>query len=406
MAICVKDIMKLESLSKLKLVAGVAGIEKIAEWVYVAECFEDPVESIKWIQGHEIVIITGHGIKDDKDVLVNVIKAINDKKGAALVINIGSYIQKIPEEALKLANELEIPLFELPWEVKIVEISREICKAILYSRIDRNSIMYLLSDILFGDRVVKENTVEKVAYYGHDLSGKCNICVAYIDNLGQYVEDNNINSIEAISQIKVNVIKILQDGLDKYNLKSPIIEKGDSIIIFNKTDENRMKRLKIALKEVQENINNKIGGLTISLGIGNSYDDLNQMKKSLKEAEWALQSAKFENKNNIVITYKEIGVYGLLFNIKDKSILEQYYFNMLGEVQKYDNMNDTELIKTLEVYLDESCNVTLTADALYLHRNTLKYRLRKIEELLECDLHNFKDCERLQIAFDIKKIIM
>lgn len=406
MAICVKDIMKLESLSKLKLVAGATGIEKFAEWVYVAECFEDPLESIKWIQGHEIVIITGHGIKGDKDVLVKIIKAINDKKGAALIINIGSYIQNIPERVLKLADELEIPLFELPWEVKIVEISQDICKAILYSRIDKSSIKYLLSDILFGDGMFEESIVEKVAYYGYDLSGTCNIYVADIDNLGEYIEVNDISGKEAISQIKVKVIKILQDGLDKYNLKSPTIEKGDSIIFFNKTDESRTKRLKIALKEIQENINNKIEGISISIGIGNSYGDLSQMKQSLKEAEWALQSAKFENKKNIIITYKEIGVYGLLFNIKDKSILEQYYFNMLGEIQKYDNMNDTELIKTLEVYLEESCNVTLTAEALFLHRNTLKYRLRKIEELLECNLHNFKDCERLQMAFDIKKIIM
>lgn len=406
MAMSVKDLIKLDSLNKLKLVAGKNGIDNYSEWVYVAECFDDPLENIKWIQGHEIVIITGRGIREDKQELTKVIKAISDKNGAALIINIGTYIKKIPKEALDAADELGLPLFELPWEEKIVEISQNICKSILYSRNDRNSSKNFFSEMIFGDAMDDEKAIDRASFYGYDLSGKCNVCICSPDNIEEYIKEKNLNNKQVVRKIKSDIVKILEVELEKHYLKSPVIERSDSIIFINRNDGNAAKKLKPALNDIQQNINNKMDGLKVSIGIGNSYDSLSQIKKSYNEANLSLKCARFESKENTIISYEKIGVYGLLFSIKDKSILEQYYFNTLGEVQKYDNLNDTELLKTLEVYLSGGCNVTTTADELFIHRNTLKYRTGKIEELLECDLHDFRTCERLQVAFDIRKIIM
>ena len=140
MSIIVKDILKLESLKEMELVAGNTGLERSVEWIYVAECFEDPLEGIQWLQGGELVFITGVGMKGDMSVLINLIKGISEKNGSGLIVNIGPYIKSIPEEAIKLANELEFPLFTLPWEVKLVEVSREISNAIVLSRIEENSL--------------------------------------------------------------------------------------------------------------------------------------------------------------------------------------------------------------------------------------------------------------------------
>ena len=75
-------------------------------------------------------------------------------------------------------------------------------------------------------------------------------------------------------------------------------------------------------------------GLKVSIGIGNSYDSLSQIKKSYNEANLALKCAGFDSKENTIISYEEIGVYGLLFSIKDKSILEQY-FETISIFEKY-----------------------------------------------------------------------
>lgn len=79
MSISVKDILKLDSLRKINLVGGEGGLEKSIEWIYVAECFENPLEGIKWLQGGEIIFITGVGIRENEGLLLDFIKGISEK---------------------------------------------------------------------------------------------------------------------------------------------------------------------------------------------------------------------------------------------------------------------------------------------------------------------------------------
>ncbi|WP_143315924.1 PucR family transcriptional regulator [Clostridium sp. HBUAS56017] len=401
MSISVRDIFKLDSLKKINLVAGETGLEKSIEWIYVAECFENPLDGIKWLQGGEIIIITGVGIKDNVEILLNLIKGISEKNGAGLIINIGPYIKNVSEEVIKLADSLELPLFTLPWEVKLVEVSRELSNAIVLSRIEENSLTHFLSNILFGDRELEGNAIEKAAYFGYNLSGECFICVIDIDGFERFLKLKNLDDEVSISKIKITFRKIVQDILEKHALKVPIIDKDDSVIIFNRAEKNCMSRLLKSINEIQDVLKKRMDGLSVSVGIGNSYKDLKMMKQSLSEAELAINCAKCKGLDGTITEYKDIGIYGLLFSIKNISILENYFINTLGPISN----GDDNLLQILETYLNENCNITITAEKLFLHRNTLKYKIKKIEELLNCDLHNFDDCMKVKIALYINKIL-
>jgi len=405
MSIYVKDILKLDSLRKIDLVGGEAGLEKCIEWIYVAECFEDPLEGIKWLQGGEIIFITGVGIKGNMNILIELIKGIREKNGAGLIVNIGPYIESISEEVIKIANDLEIPLLTLPWEVKLVEVSREISNAIVLSRIEENSLTHFLSNILFGDGELEGDAIEKAAYFGYNLAGECCICVIDIDGFERFLKLKNLHDEVSISKIKITFRKIVQDILEKHALKVPIIDKDDAVIFFNRAEENCMSRLDKALKEIKEAIKKRMDGLSVSVGIGASYKDLKMMKQSLNEAELAIDSAKCQGLDDTITKYKDIGIYGLLFSVKNKNVLENYFLDVLGQISNNDNSKDNNLLQILETYLNENCNITITAEKLFLHRNTLKYKIKKIEELLNCDLHNFEDCMKIKIALYINKIL-
>ncbi|MDD3225893.1 MAG: PucR family transcriptional regulator ligand-binding domain-containing protein [Clostridium sp.] len=404
MSITVKDIIKLESLKEMELVSGDTGLERSVEWIYVAECFEDPLEGIQWLQGGELVFITGVGIKGDVNVLINLMKGISTKNGSGLIVNIGPYIKSIPEEAIKLADELELPMFTLPWDVKLVEVSRDISNAIILSRIEENSLTHFLSNILFGNGELEGDAIEKAAYFGYNLAGECCICVIDIDGFERFLKLKNLDDEVSISKIKIAFRKIVQDILEKYALKVPIIDKDDAVIFFNRAEENCMIRLDKSLKEIQEVIKKRMDGLSVSVGIGNPYKDLKMMKQSLNEAELAIHSAKCQGLDDTITRYKDIGIYGLLFSIKNKDILKNYYLDVLGPITGNDN-KDSSLIQILETYLNENCNITVTAEKLFLHRNTLKYRIKKIEELLNYDLHNFNDCTKIKVALYVNKIL-
>jgi len=406
MSIMVKDILKLNTLKKLELVGGNAGTEKCIEWIYVAECFEDPLEGIKWLQGGEIVFITGVGMKGDLSAVTKLIKGISEKNGVGLIVNIGKYINDIPKEAIEISNKLEIPLFTLPWEVKLVEVSQEISNAIILARIEENSMNHFLNNILFGDGDLEGNAIEKAAYFRYNLTGACCICVVDINGFENFLNLKGLEDEISISKIKLTFRKIVKDILEKYALRVPIIDNNNAVILFNRAEENCINRLEKALKEVQELITKRMNGISVSVGIGNAYEDLNMMKQSLKEAELAIESGKCEGLNNTIRRYGEIGIYGLLYSVEKKNVLENYYTDTLGAIIENDNKSkDNNLIEILETYLSENCNLTITAEKLFLHRNTLKYRMKKIENALNCDLRSFEQCMKVKIALDINRML-
>ena len=129
------------------------------------------------------------------------------------------------------------------------------------------------------------------------------------------------------------------------------------------------------------------------------------MKQSLNEAELAIDSTKCQGLEDTITKYKDIGIYGLLFSVKNKNVLENYFLDVLGPISNNDNNKENNLLQILEMYLNENCNITIAAEKLFLHRNTLKYKIKKIEELLNCDLHNFEDCMKIKIALYINKLL-
>ncbi|EKQ51044.1 MULTISPECIES: PucR family transcriptional regulator [unclassified Clostridium] len=406
MSILVKDILKLNSLKNMELIAGDSGIEKCIEWIYVSECLEDPLEGIKWLQGGEIVIITGVGIRKDISVLRKLIEGISEKNGVGLIVNVGRYIKEVPEEAIEIANKLDIPLFTLPWEVKLVEVSKEISNAIILARIEEKFMNDFLNNILFGQIDLEIDIKAKANYFGYNLQGKCCICIIQIDGIKKIEQSKSVYDEISISQTKVKLRKIVQDILEKYSLKVPIIDNDNEIIFLNRAEENSMNRLEKSLKEIQEVIINRMNEISVNIGIGNGYEDMSLMKQSFSEAKMVIESLKYEEFNHEIRKYSDIGVYGLIFSIENKNVLSNYYKQVLGPiVESNKKSKEISSIKILDVYLNENCNLSVAAEKLFLHRNTLTYRIKKIEQQLKCNLHNFEDCLKIKMALYISKVL-
>lgn len=403
MAFTVRDVMKIKSLENMKLLSGSEGLDEDVEWVYVAECFDDPVDNVEWLQGHEIIFMTGRGIKKDNEKLNEVIRAVKEAKASALVVYIGEYIKEIPQSSIELAESLKLPLFEIPWAVKLINISQEICKSIVLSNYKRTSLNNFMNDLLFGEEEITDETVAKAAYFGYDFSGEYKVCFIVPQDYDKTIAEQKLEN-ESV-KIKKRIIENIYNSLERHMIKSPVVEKENNLVIIYKEKKFNSEKLELLLNEIKKKTEQCLNGLSVNIGVSDIYDNVIDIRKSMKEAIYTTEVLKHENKISTIMTYDEIGIYRLLYNIKDKLAMEEYYYAVIGELEKYDELNEGELTKTLEVYLNSNCNVTTTADILYLHRNTLKYRMRKIEELLECDLHEFEDCAKLLVAFNIKNVL-
>ena len=405
MAMLCRELLRLPSLKNIKVAAGADGLDRIVRWVYAAECFEDNRQIVDWLYGGELVIITGRDIRDNEALLLDLLRKINEKNVSGLLINIGPYISKIPAAAVALADELGLPVLTIPWETKLVEVTREICSAVLTKEMEEKSIDNLLENILSGDVPEDDGMVERAACYGYDLAGSCLMMVIDINHFAEYLKLHEIKDERAILEIKTGFKRIIHDILIRNNRKPLIMMRSDSASILLKSQPNDMTALNEIASQAGEDVAAKLEGMTIAVGVGNAYPKISDLRKSLKEAEQALKIAKLPGSGKNIYFYNELGVYSLLLNSKEQQVLENYYRDVLGKLLEYDRINASELTATLEAFLNENCNITATADRMFVHRNTLKYRMNKIQEIAGYDLRKLKDMVKLEMGFMIGRYL-
>lgn len=372
-----EDIFHLPSLKKIKVVAGKEGLNRVIRWVHVAEILSHTCDILEWLQGGELLFATGAGIKDDVDLWQDLVKKSAAKELAGLVIFVGPYIQEIPQEVIELADQLKFPLFELAWEVKLVEVTKDICNLITTKHLEEKSRENLLENILFSDGKDSENLIDRALFYDFNLTKPCNVAIVDIDNFALILKKRNLIDEKEIIQLKNHFQQVVHAVLTKNSLKYLAMLRNDSVILLM----NQLEEQERLATEIRNAVRNNFEEITVSIGIGNSYHQVKNIHKSLKEAEQALKVLKSTNSKDATSFYKNIGVYGLLAKIQERQDLEEFCQEILGLLLEYDKLYKDNLLHTLEVYLQENGSIAKTAQRLFIHRNTMKYRLKKIEEI-------------------------
>jgi len=120
--------------------------------------------------------------------------------------------------------------------------------------------------------------------------------------------------------------------------------------------------------------------LSMTIGISEPINKLDDIVKAYKQA---LKTIKITNKlygKGSTVFYEDMGIYTLFPMLNSK---EEIICNVkLSKILKYDIKKKSNLLETLEVFLDNNGSVTKTALEIYTHPNTIKYRLKRIEEIM------------------------
>ena len=175
---------------------------------------------------------------------------------------------------------------------------------------------------------------------------------------------------------------------------------GYFVLIVNnlKADE-----LKVIIDKMHKRAKKRIDDKRVYLGIGSQMKDLGQVYLSYKRAKAAiLMAMQFELP---IVFFEDMGVYQILFSIEDKQILIEMYHRLLQPLIDYDQKHHGELEKTLFYYLIYGESQITMAKNLYMHRNTINYRMNKIKELLNCQLDTFEEKVPYMLSYYIKKVL-
>ncbi|WP_299089696.1 helix-turn-helix domain-containing protein [uncultured Metabacillus sp.] len=138
----------------------------------------------------------------------------------------------------------------------------------------------------------------------------------------------------------------------------------------------------------------------IYIGIGNEYQDIRLLSSSYEEALEVVEIAdQLGTQENVPYEYEKLGIFRYLDVIKEKNKRRNYQNKCLHILQAKDQESQTELLKTLEYFLVNNCKLKTTAEQMFIHPNTLNYRIRQITELTNIDFSDFN--QKCQLYLDL-----
>ncbi|WP_312336681.1 PucR family transcriptional regulator [Anaerospora hongkongensis] len=145
--------------------------------------------------------------------------------------------------------------------------------------------------------------------------------------------------------------------------------------------------------------------LEIVLGVSRPCRDYRLLPEAYGEAKEALEIGRKLNRTGSVHYFDDLGVYQFLTKVRDMPELQSYYQSVIGKLDGVEPSVRHDLVKTLEQYFSANGNVFKAAQGLYLHRNSMKYRLERIQELLGVDLDDAEVRFNLQLALKIRPLM-
>lgn len=157
------------------------------------------------------------------------------------------------------------------------------------------------------------------------------------------------------------------------------------------------------LQQIQQEYPKYFDG-NISFGIGNEVTEFTQLASSFFEANEAYENALLNNQREFISDYHSKDIKELL-QLIPKEKLQPFVKHTLGPLSHPSTKKDSELKQTLQVYMDSQCDITKTAEKIYIHRNTVKYRINKCSNMIGTNIEDPIHSLNIRIALYVSEIM-
>ena len=185
--------------------------------------------------------------------------------------------------------------------------------------------------------------------------------------------------------------------------KDYVISVGEQDIVLVKEMKNYADSREI--EKIAKSIADTLGAeffAKVSIGIGTIVDNIKDLAKSYKEAQVSLEVGKVFDTDKNIISYENLGIGRLIYQLPT-TLCEMF----LQEVFKKGSMDslDREALTTIQAFFENNLNVSETSRKLFVHRNTLVYRLEKIRKMTGLDLREFEDAITFKVALMVRRYL-
>lgn len=266
----------------------------------------------------------------------------------------------------------------------------------------------LIEELLAGEVVSRESLVRRARHLGADLSSGA---VALVGTLQDPHEEGRVITDPRL------IRRFMQQtrGVLELHWPKALVDWHDGLLVVllparaeGEDDAQGPEELARTLaRRLLAATGPTVPGLTLTLALSRQQDDPERLGSAIDEAQLALSIGERLGRSGEVVTFEETGTYKLLFQVfADRpEELESFYEQTMAPLVRYDEQYQTELVGTVATYLDLDCNLAGTAQTLYTHRHTIRYRLDRIAELAGLDIGKTDDREKLSLGLKAMRLL-
>ncbi|MDH1728624.1 PucR family transcriptional regulator ligand-binding domain-containing protein [Pseudomonas chengduensis] len=403
MSLTVADVLALPGLASMRLRAGQAGRDNAVRWPYVAEN-----EGIAdWVMGGELIFITGINHPRDEANLLRLVREGHERVVAGMVILTGAeFIQAIPPSVIEEAERLNLPLIQQPYALKMVVVTQAIGTALVQAQQLGRSRQHVLEQVLDGDYQSLDVLLQRGDSLGLALHVPRQVALLRLDGSEQLFGDIPDEDAERQLQSRQQLLqRHLEQSLGELGNALPLVSQGRHwIALLPCPDGQAEARNRQAMTALLDELRPQLGPLRLFLGLGSAGCAAPRFAQGLGEARQALAVAQRFPERLGLCSFNELGVLELLGAIRDRSLLDRFVERVLGALIGDDSRHQPVLMPTLEAWFAENGNLALAAQRLNVHRNTLSYRLQRIEALTGCSFEDPHDRLNISVALLIRRL--
>jgi PucR family transcriptional regulator, purine catabolism regulatory protein len=352
----------------LELAAGADAADRPVRWVHSTE-LPDPTP---WLKGGEVLLTTGlqlDGPKSQREFL----ERIASHDIAALGFGTGFRHRRLPAALLGAAAKRGFPLFEVPYELPFIAITERAFARLLderYELLQRSMVGDVLADALSG-HVYPEDLQARLRPFG---VGERLAVLAF------RLED--ATSAAAAVERMLTAERIGNLVAIRAGLLCAVIDAGDE------RGHGDLDAVALA-RRLRGELQARFGEVRAA---ASRPAPTHSLRMAFHEARCALEAVRLRNGSGPdVATYEDLGAFQLLLSLQDEEALSSYCRSVLGPIEQGEGEYGDELVRSLDVFIEHNGHWEKAAGALFCHRHTLRYRIRRIEQLTGRDFGSARD---------------
>jgi purine catabolism regulator len=346
----------------LKLVSGEEAASAHVRWVHSTE-LADPTP---WLKGGELLLTTGmqlDGARQQREL----IERLADHHIAGLGFGTGFAHKRLPPPLVAAARRRSFPLFEVPYELPFIAITERAFARLLderYEMLQRNMVGDVLAEALSG-HLYPEDLQARLRPFGIGeqlavLAFRAGDPTAVAASVERILGRERVGSMVAV----------------RSGLVCAVVDAAGTEPV-------------VLARSIRSELTPRFGALATA---ASRAAPTHSLRMSFHEARCALEAVRLRNGDAPdVASFADLGAFQLLLSLQDDEALSSYCRSVLGPIEQGEGDYGDELVRSLDVFIENNGHWERAANALFCHRHTLRYRIRRIEQLTGRDCSSARD---------------